>query len=70
MFYYNGKHYTEADITKVLGVPVRGKGGFESTKVIVEEKIPEMPRMPEYPVEIIPSKSAHGGQQKQTVKST
>ena len=64
MFYANDKYYTKADITKVLGVPVRGKGGFETTTVVAEEQMPEMPMMMEHPIVGIPSKPAHGGQQK------
>jgi hypothetical protein len=55
-FYVDGKYVTNTPVNEVLGKPARKQGNFNSTKVVAEEKMREMPiTMMKHPLETIPS---------------
>lgn len=50
----NRKYIVDEPVNEVLGKSERKAGNFNSTKVIAEEMLPEMPMMVDYPIVKIP----------------
>lgn len=50
----NGKYIVDEPVNEVLDKPERKAGNFNSTKVIAEAQMPEMPIMMDYPIVKIP----------------